>query len=259
MLKLSKTVDIKNSTLILIFSSNGNASNIASTLLVKNYPFENIGFYYSQYMSHSVCENGNGNLEFNGSLFFNENKKILILDLSGGISKNNWYEFNEEFFKFLNDNKFKEIYILSSSDKENLIDKEIKSNEINIYYETNKKDFKCDSMKKIQDAYEIEENKKENKIYYELGLVEISESEQKILQKMILDKIDFIFIFTFRDDIFDPFTGLALFYKIAFILGLNEKDEKVIKKQINALNELNEIEKIGLKIDSSWKILLLGE
>ena len=115
MLKLSKTVDIKNSTLILIFSSNGNASNIASTLLVKNYPFENIGFYYSQYMSHSVCENGNGNLEFNGSLFFNENKKILILDLSGGISKNNWYEFNEEFFKFLNDNKFKEIYILSSS------------------------------------------------------------------------------------------------------------------------------------------------
>ena len=76
---------------------------------------------------------------------------------------------------------------------------------------------------------------------------------------MILDKIDFIFLFTFSDDIFDPFTGLALFNKISFILGLNNKDEKVMKKQIDALNQLNEIEKNGLKIDSSWKILLMGE
>ena len=259
MLKLSKTVDIKNSILLLIFSSNGNASNIATTLLIKNYPFEKIGFYYSQFMSHGVCESEDGTLEFNGSLFFNENKKILILDLSGGIPKNNWYNFNEEFFKFLNENSFKEIYILSSSDKENLTDKEIKSNVINIYYETNKKDFKCDSMKKIQEAYEIEENKKENKIYYELGLVEISESEQKILQKMILDKINFIFIFTFSDDVFDPFTGLALFYKISFLLGFSDKDEKVLKKEINLIDYLGEIEKNGLKIEPSWKILLTSE
>ena len=88
-------------------------------------------------MKHSVSYLEDGNLEFNGDLYLNEEKKITILNLTSGVPKKFVHKFNKEMIEFIKNNKFNDIYILTSSSTDNITDVDIQSKLIKIFGNTN--------------------------------------------------------------------------------------------------------------------------
>jgi len=257
MLKLNSEKKLEGTNLLIVFPGEGNSTDFALSLLLSNYNFEKIGYLYSDYIKHSVSYLENGNLEFNGDLYLNEEKKLTILNLTSGAPKKFIHKFNKEMVEFIKNNKFNEIYILSSSSNDNITDIDIKSKIINIYYESNIENFNGNGMKKIKEAFNVNDEKRKGKKYYELSLISCSNSSLQLTQKLILEKINFVFIFNFSNDILDPLSGFALYKKILFLFKLSDKDENVEKNEMNALDALIKIEKENVKISPGWKILLI--
>ena len=110
-------------------------------------------------------------------------------------------------------------------------------------------------MKNIKDAFKVKDEERKGKTYYEMSLLESCDSLKRVVQKLILEKIKFLFIFGFAEPMFDPFCGLGLYNKISLILGLNDKDKEVNRVELDNYSILTHFEKQGLKIDNSWKIL----
>ena len=255
--KVSETISFPESSLILFFQGKGNSTSFALSLLKSNHDFKNIGYLYSEYLSSSVSYSSDINsLEFNGSIYYNNKKNIFLLDLTGGIKSRHLNDFTEELIKFIKDNKFKNIYIMGTSTKDNVYDEDLISKIINIYYFSNDSDYKINlDMKNIKDAFKVKEEEKKGKNYYELGLLESCDSLKRVVQKLILEKMKFLLIFGFAEPMFDPFCGMGLYKKIALILGLSNKDEEITKVEEDNISILNNFEKQGVKIDNYWKLL----
>jgi hypothetical protein len=255
--KTSDKIDFSNTTLVLFFPGKGNSTSFALSLLKSNYDFKNIGYLYSEYLASSVSNSSDGkSLEFNGTFYFNSSKKLTILDLTGGVKSRELNEFADELIKFIKDSKFSKIYIVGSSSKDNVLDEDLLSKIINIYYLTNdsSEQIKC-NIKNIKDAFKVKDEERKGKTYYEMNLVESCDSLKRVVQKLILEKMKFLFIFGFAEPLFDPFCGLGLFNKISLLLGLNNADKEVNKVELDNLSILDHFEKQGIKIDNSWKIL----
>ncbi len=256
--KTSEKIDFSNTTLILFFPGKGNSTSFALSLLKSNNSnFKNIGYLYSEGLSNSVNYSTDGkSLEFNGSFYFNSSKKLTILDLTGGIKSRELNDFVDELIKFIKESKFSKIYIVGSSSKDNAYDEDLLSKIINIYYlATDSGDYSKYNMKNIKDAFKVKDEERKGKTYFEMTLVESCDSLKRVVQKLILEKIQFLFIFGFADALFDPFCGMALYKKISLILGLSDKDEKVSKLELDNISILENFEKQGVKIDKYWKIL----
>ena len=246
-----------NSTLILFFPGKGNSTSFSLSLLLSNFNFNNIGYLYSEGLKSSVSYSTDGKLlEYNGSIYYNSEKNIFILDLTGGIKNRELNDCVEELIKFIKENNFKNIYIIGASSKDNVFDEDLVSKKINIYYLSNDPEFKMNlDIKNIKDAFKVEEEKRKGKKYYEMNLLESCDTLKRFVQKLILDKINFLLMFGFAGGMFDPFCGLGLFNKISLLTGLNNKDEKVEREELDNIGILNNFEKKGIKIDNSWKIL----
>ena len=255
--KTSENISFANTTLILFFPGKGNSTSFALSLLKSNNDFQNIGYLYSESLSNSVNYSPDGkSLEFNGSVYFNSAKKLIVLDLTSGVKNRELNNFVEELIKFIKDSKFSKIYIIGSSSKDNVLDVDLVSKIINIYYLTNDTNEKNTyNMKSIKDAFKATDEERKGKTYYEMNLLESCDTLKRIVQKLILEKIKFLLIFGFAEPLFDPFCGLGLYKKIALILGFSDKDEQVNKVQLDNLSILNHFEKQGVKIDKHWKIL----
>ena len=255
--KVSEPVTFSESSLILFFPGKGNSTSFALSLLKSNHDFKNIGYLYSESLSSSVSYSSDVNfLEFNGSIYYNNKKNIFLLDLTGGIKSRYLNDFTEELIKFIKDNKFKNIYIMGASSKDNVYDEDLISKIINIYYFSNDSECKINfDMKNIKDAFKVKEEERKGKKYYEMKLLGSCDSLKRCVQKLILEKIKFLLIFGFSGGMFDPFCGLGLYNKISLLLGLKEKDEKVEREELDNIGILNNFEKKGIKIDNSWKIL----
>ena len=256
--KTSEKIDFSNTNLILFVPGKGNSTSFAISLLKSNNnDFKNIGYLYSEGLTSSVNYSTDGkSLEFNGSFYFNSSKKLTILDLTGGIKSRELNVFVEELIKFIKESKFIKVYIVGSSSKDNAYDEDLLSKIINIYYLTNDSgDYTKYNMKNIKDAFKVKDTERKVKTYYEMSLLESCDSLKRIIQKLILEKIQFLLIFGFADTMFDPFCGMGLFKKISLILGLSDKDEKVTKVEMDNISILEHFEKQGIKIDKYWKIL----
>lgn len=255
--KVSETITFPESSLILFFPGKGNSTSFALSLLKSNHDFKNIGYLYSEYLSSSVSYSSDINsLEFNGSIYHNNKINTFLLDLTGGVKSRNLNDFTEELIKFIKENKFKNIYAMGASTKDNVYDEDLISKIINIYYFSNDAECKINlDMKNIKDAFKVKEEEKKGKKYYEMKLLEDCDLLKRIVQKLILEKIKFLLIFGFTGGMFDPFCGLGLYNKISVLMGLKEKDEKVEREELDNIGILNNFEKKGIKIDNSWKIL----
>ena len=255
--KTSEKVIFSNTTLILFFAGKGNSTSFALSLLKSNQEFQNIGYLYSEYLSSSVNYSPDGkSLEFNGSFYFNSSKKLIILDLTGGIKSRELNEFVEELINFIKENKFSKIYIVGSSSKDNANDIDLVSKIINIYYLTNDSEEKINcNMKTIKEAFKLSDEERKGKNYYEMSLLESCDSLKRVVQSLILEKIKFLLIFGFADPMFDPFCGLGLYKKLSLLLGFTDKDEEVKKVELDNISILNSFEKEGIKIENYWKIL----
>ena len=255
--KVSEAISFVDSTLIIFFPGKGNSTSFALSLLKSNYEFSNIGYLYTESLASSVSYSPDGkNLEFNGSIYYNNKKNIFLLDLTGGVKSRELNNFTEELIKFINDNKFKNIYIMGASTKDNVFDEDLISKIINIYYFSNNDELKINlDMKNIKDAFKVKDEERKGKKYYEMKLLEGCDTMKRFVQKLILEKVKFLLIFGFAGGMFDPFCGLGLYNKISVLLGLKEKDEKVEREELDNIGILNNFEKKGIKIDNSWKIL----
>ena len=250
-------IPFANSTLILFFPGKGNSTSFSFSLLTSNFDFKNIGYLYSEGLSSAVCYSSDcKNLEFNGSIYYNSSKNIFLLDLTGGIKSRELNDFVEELIKFIKENNFKNIYIIGSSSKDNVLDVDLVSKKVNIYYLTNDSNYKMNlNIKNIKEAFKLKEEERKGKTYYEMSLLESCDSLKRFVQKLILEKINFLFIFGFSGGMFDPFCGLELYNKVSVLIGLKDKEENVEKEELDNIGILKKIEKKGIKIDNSWKIL----
>lgn len=258
--KIPEKISFKNKILVLFFPGKGNSTVFTLSLLTTNYPFKNIGYLFSEYLSSSVSysENGKGELEFNGTFFLNEPKNIILLNLTGGIKNKYLSEFAEELTNFIKLNNFKEIYIIGASGKDEANDIDLVSKKINIYYLTNNTEFQniC-NMKSIKEAFKEEEKKRKGKTYYEMNLIDGCESLKRVVQKLILEKIKFVFIFGFANPLFDPFCAMGLYWKTAKLTGLGEKDEEVNRVELDNIQIIDNFKNQGVKINECWKTLFI--
>jgi len=239
--KTSEKVSFENTSLILFFSGKGNSTSFALSLLKSNNDFKNVGYFYSECLSSSVNYSSDGkSLEFNGSFYINEAKKLTILDLTGGVKSRELNDFVEELIKFIKDSKFSKIYIIGSSSKDNVFDVDLVSKLVNIYYLR---------------AFKVTDEERKGKTYYEMSLLESCDSLQRVVQKLILEKIKFLLVFGFAEPMFDPYCGMGLYKKLSVLLGLTDKDEDVTKVELDNVSILNYFEKQGVKIDNYWKLL----
>jgi len=88
-----------------------------------------------------------------------------------------------------------------------------------------------------------------------MSLLESCDSLQRVVQKLILEKIKFLLVFGFAEPMFDPYCGMGLYKKLSVLLGLTDKDEDVTKVELDNVSILNYFEKQGVKIDNYWKLL----
>ena len=254
---ISEKISFSDSSLLLFFPGKGRSTSFSLSLLKINFNFKNIGYLYSETLLSSVNYSSDCKcLEFNGSIYYNSEKNIFLLNLTEGIKSRELNDFVEELIKFIRENNFKNIYIIGASSKDNVLDEDLISKKINIYYLTNDSQYKMDlDIRNIKEAFKIEEERRKGKKYYEMNLLESCNSLKRFVQKLILEKINFLLIFGFSGGMFDPFCGLGLYHKISLLTGLKGKDEKVEREELNDIEILNNFEKKGIKIDNSWKIL----
>ena len=254
---ISEKIPFANSSLILFFKGKGNSTSFTLSLLKSNYEFKNIGYLYSESLSSSVNYSPDGkSLEFNGSFYYNSSKNIFLLDLTSGIKSRELNDFVEDLLKFIKENNFKNIYIIGSSSKDNVFDEDLVSKKINIYYMSNDSEYKMNfDIKNIKEAFKVKDEERKGKTYYEMSLLESCDALKRVVQKLILEKIKFLLVFGFSGGLFDPFCGLGLYNKLSLLIGLNDKDEKVEREELDNIGILNSFEKKGIKIDNSWKIL----
>lgn len=81
MIKFYNKIDINNSDLILSFNSAGLTGNFASTLLIHNNEFENIGYLFWHYLNSYASNTENGTISsFNGEIYINSHKRIALIN-----------------------------------------------------------------------------------------------------------------------------------------------------------------------------------
>ena len=255
--KTSDKITFENSTLVVFFSGNGNSTSFALSLLKSNFDFKNIGYLYCESLGNSVSYSPDEkSLEFNGSIYHNSSKNLFLLDLTGGVKSRNLAEFSEDFLKFVKENKFGKIIIVGVSDKVNVSDADLISKKANSYYLTNDSELKINcNMKEIKEAFKAKEEDRKGKKYYEMNLIDSCDDIRRVVQKLILEKIKFLFIFSFGDDMFDPFCALELYNKLCLLTGLKTKDEEVSRIELDPIKILENFESKGIKIEKYWKVL----
>lgn len=259
MLKITTAnpINISGSSLAIYLPGQGGVSSLSLTLMLKNHSFESIGYLYSPYISKRVSyeSKDSENLTFNGQLYYNTEKQLTLLKLTAGTQPKYMNDFIKELLTFIKEQKFSKITLISGIAKQNLTAKDIESKVINFYYLTNNPKFENKlNLKPIKEAFNPDESKRNGKNYYEMTLVEGCELGRRIIQSLILENIEFLFVFCFADDNIDLYGSLALYYKIRCLMELGN-DEVVYKKEMPYKDILNEIQS-KVKIGCSWDILI---
>jgi len=255
MLKTIKQVDISESILLISFTSVGLTGNFASSLLINNNSFENIGFFFSHYLSAYVGFNPQTNSPlYNGQVYFSKDKKITLLNFHAGVAHHFRNEFANEILKMFNDYKMKKIIIYGGIGKDFLNDEELRNPNVDVYYLTNDEQFdgKLSNIKNFETLVKIEDKKKPLEEVKYLDKVGIAKHLVKFLTKK---NVNFIYLFAYSSELFDPIAALAVFYKLKLVLGLSNENV-VIPKNGHNLNEfLDKIEK-NYKFEQTWKLFL---
>lgn len=134
---IDESIDIKNSKLIITVNQLGLSAIIAAKLLTINNNFEKVGFYFSEYTNQSITILPNKEELRNGELFYNKEKKIVLLNFICNIPSYYQTEFFEELNEFISKNKLTDVIFVTGISSEFLNDAEIKKEYNTPYYITN--------------------------------------------------------------------------------------------------------------------------
>jgi predicted ATP-grasp superfamily ATP-dependent carboligase len=255
MIKFSKNVDIKGSQLLLSFTSVGLAGNFASSLLINNNKFENIGFLFSHYLSAYVGLNPQtGTALYNGQVYFNEEKKIVLINFHAGVAHHFRNDFCKELLDIYTSNSLTGIMIYGGIGRGFLNDEELRNPNVDVYYLTNDSQFDGTQyfLKNFENLVQLENKKKAFEEVKYLDKVGLAKHLIKFFNKK---KVTFHYLFAFSSELFDPLAGLAVYYKLSLLLGLS-KENNVIAKNVGNLNSfMNKVES-QFKVEPTWRLFL---
>ena len=88
-----------------------------------------------------------------------------------------------------------------------------------------------------------------------MNLIQGCEVGQRIVQSLILEKMNFVFMFCFADEFMDFYSALGLYYKVRCLLELGN-DEIVTKKELNHKEILAEL-KTKVKVGDNWDLFII--
>jgi predicted ATP-grasp superfamily ATP-dependent carboligase len=255
MIKFSKNVDISGSLLLLSFTSAGLAGNFASSILLNNNKFENVGFLFSHYLSSYVGLNPqNGSVLFNGQVYFNEEKKIVLINFHAGVAHHFRNDFCKELLEIHTKNQFRGVIIYGGIGKGFLNDEELRNTNVDVYYLTNEAQFNGSqySMKSFESLVKLENKKKAFEEIKYLDKVGLAKHLVKFLNK---NKVTFHYLFAYSSDLFDPLAGAAIYYKLSLLLGFSTENV-VIPKYVGNLNSFLDKVESEFKIEPTWRLFL---
>ena len=248
MIKFSKNADLFESDLLISFASIGSSGIFASTLFHLKNDFENIGFFYSTNYSAVATNNPLKHTPtYNGELYFNHSKKILIMNIFG-IPKFSEDKFFDELIELQSSYKMKRIIFFSGISRSFLNDEELKNKFVDVYFLTNENSefLEKSGMKSFEKLVKMEKKEKE---FEEVNFIEGCGKTKDFVKYLIKKKKLFSYLFAFSDNYLDMNAGLALYLRLGNLLGLVQDDKKVCKtyddtssKQEELLLQLGAIE-----------------
>ena len=252
----NEEINIQDTDLLLAFSSAGMSGTFAASLLINNHPFENIGFFHSEYINNFAVSNEKGETKYNGEVYYSKQDKITLINFIGGCFKDTKKLFFEEVGKFYQENKMNKLIIFGGIGKDFLNDTEINSKNVEVYFLSNDKCFngQFHSMKSFENLVNIEDKKHH---LQEMKFMEKTGTAKELAKYLHKNDLPFQYLFAYSEVLFDPQAGLALYFKLAFILNLKEEVKAIEKHKDNFLDYLEKLEKEhNLKFEPHWKLFL---
>lgn len=255
MFKLSQSIDLSGSRLYLSFTSAGYSANFASSLLINNNSFDRIGYLFTEFISPSVSyDESSGNILFNGQVYYNESSKIVLINFIAGIPHHSRNKFSAQLVELIQKYSFSDIVIFSGISKDLVNSEELHNKNVDVYYMSNSENFDANkfSLRSFVDLIKME-NKTKN--LEEMKFIEKCGFSKHLCKYLNKRKINFLYIFAFSCDLFDPLAGLAIYYKLCLIAGFRNDAVRLDKNYADINLVLNSIEK-ELAIDASWRLFL---
>jgi hypothetical protein len=255
MLKLWRNVELKDCHLLLSFSSVGLAGNFASSLLINNHNFENIGFLFSKYLSpYAGVNEETGKINYNGQCYLNSEKKILLINFQAGVPHHFRNLFCEELLQLSEKYSLRNITIYGGISKVYLNDEELRNVNIQVYYLTNDESFDGGKigLKNFESLVKLENKKK---ALQETMYIEQCGVAKHLVKFLYKKKVPFYYFFAFSLELFDPSSGLALYFRLSNLLNFSQEGIMVQKREKNLSGLLDSIEE-KFKIEKTWKLFL---
>ena len=162
MIKFSNEIDIKGSALLLSFTSVGLTGNFASSILINNNNFESIGFLFSHYLAPYVTINPETNSTmYNGQIYFNQEKKIVLINFHAGVPHHFRNEFCKELLDIHQNYAMRGFLIYGGIGKGYINDEELRRKVVGLYYLTNDDTFEGSklNMKSFESLVKLENKK----------------------------------------------------------------------------------------------------
>jgi hypothetical protein len=255
MIKFTKQTDIKGSLLLLSFSSVGLTGNFASSLLLNNNNFQNIGFLFSQYVSAYAGFNAQtGAILLNGQVYFNQEKKILLINFHAGVPHHNRNKFSQEIVELFQQYTLSGIIIYGGTSQSFTNDEILRNKNVDVYFLTNDQSFEGEkfSMKNFENLVKLEDKKKP---FEEIKYLEGIGTAKHLIKFLSKKCVVFHYFFAYSAELFDPIAGLALYNRLCLLLGIAKEAISIPRYNESLPNFLEELEK-QYKFEPLWRLFL---
>lgn len=255
MIKFTKQSDIKGSLLLLSFTSVGLTGNFASSLLINNNNFQNIGFLFSHYLSaYAGFNEKTGSALFNGQIYFNEEKKIVLINFHAGVPHHNRNKFSQELIEIFQQYTMRGIVIYGGTSKSFLNDEVLRSKMVEVYYLTNHENFEGEiySVKNFETLVKLEDKKKPLEEVKYLEGIGVARHIIKFLSKKF---VKFHYLFSYSTELFDPLAGLSVYNRLCLLLGYDTQILNLANNTVDLSKFLENLE-TQYKIEKTWKLFL---
>jgi predicted ATP-grasp superfamily ATP-dependent carboligase len=255
MIKFTKHPDIKGSLLLLSFTSVGLTGNFASSLLLNNNNFQNIGFLFSQYLlAYAGFNQQTGGVLLNGQVYFNEEKKILLINFHAGVSHHNRNKFSQEIVELFQQYTMRGIVIYGGSSHLFLNDELIRNKNVEVYFLTNDQSFEGErySMKNFESLVKLEDKKKP---FEEVKYLEGIGTAKHLIKFLSKKNVTFHYFFAYSAELFDPLAGMVVYNRLTLLLGIQTETVNIPKYSESLPTFLEGLEK-KYKFEPIWRLFL---
>jgi predicted ATP-grasp superfamily ATP-dependent carboligase len=251
MIKFYKEANLAGSDLLLSFSGAGLSGTFAASLLAGNQQFEHVGLFFSHNISPIVRSDiYTSKPIYNGEVYFNQEKKITLIDFTLGAGKKIRSKFFEELTDLYKKHSMNRIIIIGGIAKEYLTDTELKKESIDVYYLANEVLSNDSNVGIINfEKYISLDNK--TKPLKELDYMSMAGTPRYLVKYLNKNGINFIYLFAYSSIPIDPLAGYAIYNRVSRLLGLGG-EIVILSKKYDFKNFIEEHKEL-INLDSTWR------